>query len=487
MSALREIFAGAAWVIAARWSIRGLGLISTLILARLLTPADFGVVAMAMFGIGLLEVFGETGLVMYIIRHPDPQRSHFDTVFTLRLLVGISLAALMVIGAPLAGVFFSEPRVTAVIRVLALRPLLLGLENPGIILFRKHMEFNKDFRFLVLNKVVAFITTVSLALAFRNYWALVFGILSGGLASTIQSYQMHPYRPRFSVTETRAVWSFSFWMLVQSLLSFLNARVDELIVGRIKSTVLMGYYTVGSDVASSPIIEVIAPLGRALFPGIVKLTDNPTELAEAFGKVMAGVAIVVLSFGTGIALVAADLTQVLLGPKWTPVVPLLRILALSASFLAMVQPLHTLLNAAGRPRISAMLSFIRQVMLVAAMVPAAIWFDLTAVAAARALVAVVTFALAAEVYVRLLRFPLASIWRNLLRPALATVAMSGVVLSVMAICPDKPLVRLALSIVAGAVSYTLALLALWQIAGRPDSVERDLLAVARTQIRSFAA
>ena len=487
MSAMRQIFSGAVWVIAARWSIRGLGLVSTLVLARLLTPADFGVVAMAMFVVGLLEVFGESGLVMYIIRHPDPERSHFDTVFTLRLLVGLSLAAGMVLAAPLGAAFFNEPRVTDVIRVLALRPLMLGLENPGIILFRKHMQFDKDFQFLVLNKIVAFFVTVGLAFLLHDYWALVFGILSGGAASTLQSYRMHPYRPRLTVAETRAVWSFSFWILIQSILVFLNTRIDELIIGRIKSTALMGYYTVAADIASSPILEVVMPLRRVLFPGIVKLNDSATELAEAFGKVMAGVAIVALSFGTGIALVAGDVAHVLLGPKWTPVVPLLRVLAISASFLAMGGPLNTLLNAAGRPRASAMLGFIRQIMLVAAMVPAAIWFDLTAVAAARALVAVITFALTAEVYVRLLRIPLASIWSNLVRPALAAVAMSVVVLTVMTISPDNAAIRLGLSVVSGAATYAVTLLALWHVAGRPDSVERDLLAATMTGIRFFAA
>src|SRR5690242_3342246 len=147
MSPLRQIFSGAAWTIAARWAIRGLGLVSTLILARLLTPADFGVVAMAMFVVGMIEAFGDTGLTYYIIRHPDPRRSHFDTAFTLRLFVATALATMMVIAAPFGADFFHEPRVTDVIRVLAVRTFLFGLENPGIIHFRRDMVFSKDFEF----------------------------------------------------------------------------------------------------------------------------------------------------------------------------------------------------------------------------------------------------------------------------------------------------------------------------------------------------
>jgi len=164
------------------------------------------------------------------------------------------------------------------------------------------------------------------------------------------------------------------------------------------------------------------------------------------------------------------------------VVPLLRILAFSAGFLALMQPLFSLLNATGRPRISATLSFVRQVMLVAAMLPAAIWYDLTAVASARAFVAVVTFLLTTQVYARLLAIPATSVWLNLVRPALAALAMCGVVILVQQVSPDVPAVRLGLSIIAGAATYAGALLILWHAAGRPDSVEGDLLALAAPRI-----
>lgn len=190
MSINRSILTGAIWVVAARWGIRGIGLISTLILVRLLTPADFGVVAMAMIVVGMVEVFGETGLVLYVIRHPDPKDDHFNTVWTLRLIVGLVLAAVLFLGAEQGAIFFNEPAIEPAIQLLALRPLMLGLENPGILWFRKNMEFNRDFEFLVLNKIVAFVVTIALAYWLRNYWALVFGILTGGLAALLQSYRM---------------------------------------------------------------------------------------------------------------------------------------------------------------------------------------------------------------------------------------------------------------------------------------------------------
>ena len=108
-------------------------------------------------------MLGDAGLALQIIRHPDPQRRELNTVFTLELMIGVTLSAAMILVAPAGAAFFHEPRLTWVIRALALRPVLTGLQNPGIALFRKHMIFNKDFEFLVLNKVVSFFIVLLLA------------------------------------------------------------------------------------------------------------------------------------------------------------------------------------------------------------------------------------------------------------------------------------------------------------------------------------
>ena len=478
MSVLRDIFSGTLWVIAARWLIRGIGLISTIFLARLLTPADFGVVAMATLAIGLLQVFGDTGMVMFIIRHPDPQRRHFDTVWTLRIIVGLVIALAMLLVAPWAAGFFHEPRITAVIRILALQPLLMGLENPGIIWFRKNMVFSKDFEFLVLNKIVSFVLTIGLALTLRNYWALVIGILIGSVTSTLQSFRMHPYRPRLDLSEVRAMWAFSFWILAQNVLGFLNARVDELIVGRIKSTTMMGYYNIAADVASSPVQEIILPLSRVLFPGIAQLAHQKEALAATFEKVVASVVIVVLSVSIGIALVAADFVAVFLGDRWLPIIPLVRILAVATGILALGQPFLILLNVTDRSRTAATLSLVRQMLLMAAMVPAAIYADLQAVALARAGATLAVLALTLAVTSGLVRM---NLW-NLLRPVLAAVAMCGGVMLVQALSPDLPWLRLVLGVATGAMTYGGTLLVLWLVAGRPAGVESDMLAALTTRL-----
>jgi lipopolysaccharide exporter len=472
---LKELFSGTLWVVSARWGIRAIGLVSTVVLARLLTPADFGIIALAMLVVGLIEIFNETGLVIYIIRHPDPQRSDFDTVFTLQLIIGALLTVAIVVAAPFGAAFFRAPEIEPVIQVLALRSLLWGLENPGIIWFRRNMVFRKDFEFMVVNKLVSFAVTMVAAVLLRNYWALAIGILSGGVVSTIQSYRMHPYRPRLSLAATRRAWSFSTWMLLVHMLEFANTKIDEIIIGRVRSTTEMGYYNVGSDIAATPVQELVYPMTRVWVPAFARLAHDQALLEQTYRWVISAVAILALSVGVGLSLVAHDFALLVLGPAWIPAVPVIQILAVAAAMAAMTMPLGSVLGATGDPRVVLSLAGVRTVLLVATMVPAAIFYGLAEVALGRALATFVALAVSFTVFERVVGLKLGTLARGAIRPMLAALAMSAVVIPLQAAAPDLAPLRLLLSIVAGAITFAATLLGLWALAGRPPGVERDAL------------
>ena len=133
LNPLRSIARGSVWTIGARWSMRGIGLVNTIILARLLSPADFGIVAMALVAVGLVQVFSESGQTFAVIRHADPTDEHFDTAWTMSVCAGAIVAVVLVGLAPLAGWYFHEPDVVPVIRVIALAPLIEGFANVGAV------------------------------------------------------------------------------------------------------------------------------------------------------------------------------------------------------------------------------------------------------------------------------------------------------------------------------------------------------------------
>jgi len=487
MSPLREVFAGTLWVVAARWGMRGIGLISTVVLARLLAPHDFGVVALAVLVLGAIEVFSYTGMVTYIIRHPNPQRSHFDTVFTLQVIIGCVLAVVVFFAAPYGAAFFKEPETEAVIRWLAIRPILYGLENPGVIWFRKNMRFSKDFEFMVVNKLASFVITIGAAVLFRSYWALVTGILVGGAIGVAQTYRMHPFRPRLSLAEVGVVWRFSSWMLVANLMDFFNTRLDEIIIGRLRSTTEMGYYNVGADIAATPVQELIYPMTRVWEPAFAKLAADPESLERTYRWVISAVAIVAFSVSIGLALVAHDFALIVLGEKWLPAVPVIRILALAAGLSAMTMPMASVLGATADPRISAALGSMRTALLLAVMLPAALWYGLPEVAAGRAMATGVALLISFLVFERVVKLPPFTLVRSVVRPLLAALAMGGVVVVLQGALPELPALRLPACVVAGAVTFTVALAGLWLAAGRPPSVEADALRWCLGALRAWQA
>ena len=472
---LTALFSGTLWVVAARWGMRVIGLVSTVMLARLLTPADFGIIALAMLVVGLIEIFNETGLVIFIIRHPDPQRSHFDTVFTLQLIIGALLSLTILAAAPWGAAFFRAPAIEPVIQCLALRSLMWGMENPGIIWFRRNMDFKKDFQFMVTNKLVSFVVTLAAAVILRSHWALVIGILSGGVIALVQSYRMHPYRPRFSLAEARHAWSFSTWMLLVNMLEFANTRIDELIIGRTRSITEMGYYTVGSSIAAAPVQEVISPMTRVWEPAFARLAHDPEALENTYRRVISAVAIIALSVSTGLSLVAYDIALLVLGPAWLPAVPVMQILTIAAGMAAMTMPLGSVLGATGDPRILLSLAAVRTLLLVATMVPAAMWYGLAEVAMGRAAATAIALAVSFTVFEHVAGLKPLTLARSLLRPLLAALAMAAMVLAIQHLAPQHPLPRLILCVPAGAATFAATLLALWALAGHPAGVERDAL------------
>ncbi len=208
---------GSFWTVAMRWAIRLIGLGNTIILARLLSPADFGIVAMAMIFIGLLEMLNQTGQKQALIRLPYLTREHYDTAWTLSVLMGLAIGLIAFFLAPLTSIYFHDPRTIPVMQCLALRAAIGGIENIGPVAFRRDLEFRRTFLYGVYPKVASIIITVILAWIMRNYWALVYGILATQVALNILSYVMHPFRPRFSLSKLNDIWSYSIWTLLRNI------------------------------------------------------------------------------------------------------------------------------------------------------------------------------------------------------------------------------------------------------------------------------
>jgi O-antigen/teichoic acid export membrane protein len=466
-------------MIAMRWTVRGIGLVSTLVLARLLTPEDFGVVAMALVVVGLFEVMGWAGVDLAVIRQVDAGRGHYDTAWTIQVIQGGVLALALVAAAPWVAQFFGDPRVSDVVRVLALKPLLDGLENIGVVAFRKELRFSTEFRFLVTKKLLSFGAVISAALMLRDYWALVIGLLIGAGLSTLLSYGMHPYRPRWSLSERSGIWSFSQWLLVSRVGVFLNTKTDQAVVGNLAGPGVMGSYYMGYELGTFATSEIVMPVRRALFPSLSRLLEHPDALARTFLGSLAAIAALCFPLGLGMAAVAADFVAVVLGPQWASAVPIIRVLALFGVLAALSGTAEVLLMATGRTRLAAAQAWLQLAVLVPALFWAASLWGAQGAAVARtgvalAFVPLMLFLVAVRCGVSMAR-QLHALWRPAVAGGVMYVAVTRLEVETLG-----PAGGLALDVASGALVYGILMLGLWLLSGRPEGPESAVAELVRS-------
>ena len=205
----KKVVVGAAWMVGMRFTVNSLGMISSIILARLLTPADFGVVGLAGSAYTFLRVIGQFGFDQALIQMKQPLDEHYNTAWTANILVGLTIAVMMFVVAKPAAIFFHDLRIEQVSYVFALFALANSFTNVGIVNFRKQLAFRGDYLYFVLPKIAMLVSAITAAYLLRTYWALVIGMFASQVTALAFSYIAHPYRPRFALSKFSELFNFS--------------------------------------------------------------------------------------------------------------------------------------------------------------------------------------------------------------------------------------------------------------------------------------
>jgi lipopolysaccharide exporter len=475
----RRIASGAVWMVLMRLADRSIGFASTLLLARVLLPRDFGLVAMASSVIALVETFGAFGFDIVLIREKNPTPEQFNCAWTMNVLLGVVMPTTMVLLAWPLALFYHEPRLTLAIFVLAAGTFIGSLENIGTVEFRKHLNFNREFRFQITKRLITFVVTVTLALILRNYWALIGGMVTGRLIGTILSYRMHPFRPRLTLKGARSILNFSKWLVINNLLTFVKDRGSDFVVGRVSGSSALGLYNMGYELANLPTTDLVAPISRAVLPGYAQLAGDRSQLRQMFVSVISFTSLLAVPAGFGLAALAPLITPILLGPKWVGTVPVLQIVAFHGVIHSLQSNVYASYLAQGRPEVASRLGAWYVVVLL--VLTAALTSQMGIVGAAYA--CLITAALLGPINIwvatRMLDLPLrhwiAGVWRPLVSAALMNAALTPVVAGFAAGMPGapkaEPLLELALCVGIGAALYAAIIALLWLLSGKPAGAE----------------
>jgi lipopolysaccharide exporter len=477
---------GAAWMMTLRLAVRLLSIANTAILARLLTPTDFGLMAMATLALSVIAVFGVSGEDLALIRLGRPSREYLDSAWTLKIIMSLILFFCTLATAPLARLYFDSLNVELIVYLISLRVLMDGFMNIGTVYFRINLDFAKEFRFLVYRKLCDVALVLSCVLMIRNFWGLAIAIVLSKISEVILSYTMHPFRPRLRLTKVREIWSFSSWTLLVWLGAHFAGKADEYIVGATNNPAVMGAYTVGAEVSVTPTTDLIQPVMRAMFPVYSRLLSDTERLRAAVILVIGATASVCLATGLGVSGIARELTLLLLGPQWEQATSLVFWLGIGAIPVGMNFCIYSIMNVTNKFRLTTITVWGRLALLIPTLIVAGHWGGAPAIAAAQAGLGFV--AMFADFFMLRLavRYSAADLVGCLYRPIAAALAMVFV-LHVVDQAPHLPLfTSMVLKIVCGGIAYVGTLTIAWFFARRPDGIEALVFGIGARYIRRRA-
>ena len=484
----QRITHGAAWMVLFKAVDRSLGLISTLILVRILAPADFGLVAMAMSVIAMAELLSAFGFDIALVQRQRLSDEHYHSAWTCNVLLGLAIGLTLILAAGPVAAFYNQPGLYSVVCVLAMGPTLGGLENIGVVAFRKDLNFRKEFLFLASKKLIAFSITIPLAYWLESYWALVAGMVASRVAGVALSYSLHPFRPRLCLTHAADLFGFSKWLLFNNATIFVRERMTDFALGRLMGPRSLGLFSVANEFSNLTMTELAAPLNRVLLPAFARVQQDRAALIEAFNASISVLALIALPAAIGIAAVAPYLVPVVLGGKWLDAVPLMEILAMAGGIATFQSPICSILISYGRPDLvlRGHVSYIAIAMIaLALLVP-----RMGAVGAAYSVL--VGTVLSTPVFLwmlsRKLGVPARVFLIQTVRPLLASAVMLAIVRSVLppylpGLPADQGFGFLLGGIALGVVAYVPTVAALWLLVGRPAGGERIILDAIVKRIR----
>jgi O-antigen/teichoic acid export membrane protein len=448
-----------------------------IILAHLLTPADFGLAAMALVFTGLTTIFTDLSLGAALVQRPRITEEDRSTVFWTSLSAGLVVSVIWVGLSPLVAHFFSSPAVEPLFAATAASALLYGFAGTQIALLTRDL----NFRSLELREIGATLLggfgAVALALAGAGAWAIVGQNLFVAAASALLVWRLSSWRPRwiYSRESLRTLGSFGVKTLAARLFSYANLNADNLLVGRYLGSISLGVYAIAYNVMFLPATRIADPIQQVLFPAFARLQHDHEALRRSWIRGMQLVAAVNAPAFLGMVIVAPDFVPVVLGHKWLPAVPVLQLLCL-AGVAQSVQTLNwSVLQAVGDSgRLLRFMAF-STVLTVGAFVAGLQWGVVGVAglyAAARALVGVAY----AWTTSRRVGLPLIDYGRGVTRIARLALPMAllayALRLALVALhVPAAP--RLVLVGVVGAVAYLL--LVRWRAPDLLEQITRMLL------------
>lgn len=464
----------AAWLVTARLAAKAIDLLTLLVLARVLNPTQFGIVAVAMTLIYIVEAIFELPIHQVLVRL-EITKAHLDTAFTLGVLRGLVLMSVMAALAWPFAAIYHDPRLVLLVVMLSLAPVLRSLGSPGFAIFAQRLDYRRDFILEISSKSAAFVASVTAALVLHDYRALVIGTLTTPLTLLIVSYMLAPYRPHLSLARWPDFAQFVGWSTASQVMGAINWQCDRLILGRYVSRAELGAFSMANDLSYLPEQALIKPIMRPLISAFSLINDDLARVRFAYEKTCMTLLAIGAPMMIGLSLLARPAVELVLSDKWLTAIPMLQWLPLTLIPALVVAPMSSLAMALGRPETVMHQTGSETAIKLPLVFLGAYYMGVDGVLWARGITALLVMLVSFYYVRRLIGTP---IWRQLAAAWRVTLGGAVLALALLALRPlldglSKPALLIAIPLVAAAgMAAYLGVIAIgWRLAGRPAGLE----------------
>ncbi|MCD6291178.1 MAG: lipopolysaccharide biosynthesis protein, partial [Anaerolineae bacterium] len=450
------------WVALSTIASRLVSFLTTLILARLLTPADFGLVALALLAINSLQFFQELGFgAALIYRQEDVEEASYTAFFSI-VCMSLLLYTLSALGAPLVARFFDSPGLTSVLRVLALIMVIGSFGQVPYVLLSKELDFRRRAAPDVLSGFGGSVLAIGLALSGFGVWSLVYGQILESALRTVLVWRFCPWRPRrsFSWSIARDLFGYGKHIVGSRVLIFFITNIDDAFVGKLAGSTALGLYGLAYKISNLPATQITRLINQVMFPAFSRMQNRVDEMRRTYFTAVRTVAWLSAPIAVATVVFAPNFVIGLYGDTWAPAVLPMQLLAVYGFIRSIAANMGNIFRAGGRPQWLVYIAAWRLATMALLLYPATHYYGIVGVSALSAGVAVVDFIISAWLVDKLLDASILEYVR-ILAPALGCGAVAaGAGRLVLGVSWGRPLWGLlAAGIVMGIVYLPLIWLA----------------------------
>lgn len=351
-----------AWRYAERCGAQGIQFIVEIVLARLLTPADYGIVGLVAVFIAIAQVFAQSGLGQALVQRKNADNTDFSTVFFFNILFSIALYAVLFLCAPLIASFYDMPQLTSAVRVLGLSIIIASINSVQQAYVQRTMQFKRFFWSTLGGTLTSAVVGIAMAYKGLGIWALVAQMLTNQIIDTIILWITVKWRPNlvFSVRRMKELFSYGWKLLCSALLDTTFNNIYSLVIGKFYSESELGCYNRGKQFPMLIIANINSAIESVMFPVMSEAQNDKKALKDMVRRSIMTSTFIIFPCMAGLAAVARPLTVLLLTEKWLPTVPFIQFCCFEYAF----WPLHTAnlqaIKAVGRSDIFLKLEIIKK-------------------------------------------------------------------------------------------------------------------------------